>query len=141
AGSGRTSPELGPARGIRHTAPADGRPHGKAWQARVCAGSSPAGELRACGPACGGEASPPTRCDWLRCRQASDLVPGGAPAATTGPVHLPIPAEGHGRDDIGEGLYATAFRAWGGSGMSTDVPEILLSHYLKTLKLPTVDFQ
>src|SRR3546814_5565327 len=65
------------------------------------------------------------------------LVTGVQTCALPISVHLPIPAEGDGRDDIGEGLYATAFRAWGGSGMSTDVPEILLSHYLKTLKLPT----
>lgn len=78
-----------------------------------------------------------SRCDRPRRRQAFDPVQGGATAAATGPVHLPIPAEGDGRDDIGEGLYATAFRAWGGSGMSTDVPEIRLSHYLKALKLPT----
>src|SRR5690606_24882395 len=92
---------------------------------------------RACGPACGGEARPPTRCDWLRRRQASDPVQGVATAAAIGPVHLYIPAEGDGRDDIGEVLYQTGFGACGGSGMGTEVLEILLSHYLKTLKLPT----
>ena len=89
------------------------------------------------GEQCGCAAGPSTRRDRLRRPQASDPVPGGAPTTETGPVHLPIPAEGDGRDDIGEGVYATAFCAWGGSGMSTEVPEILLSHYLKTLKLPT----
>ena len=64
-------------------------------------------------------------------------MPGGASAAAAGPVYLPLPATGNGRDDIGKGLYAIAFRPWGGSGISTEVPEILLSHYLKTLKLPT----
>src|SRR5690606_9288645 len=136
-GSGRTSPRLGPAPRVRHAAPPDGRPHGKTWPAGIRAGSAPAGKLRACRSACGGKAGSPTRRDRLRCRQASDLVPGGAPAAAAGPVHLSIPAEGHGRDDICEGVHASLVVGCGRSGMSTEVPEILLSHYLKTLKLPT----
>lgn len=51
----------------------------------------------------------------LRRGQASDPVPGEAPAAATGLVHLPLPAEDDGRGDIGERLYATAFCVWGGN--------------------------
>src|SRR5690606_13757224 len=137
AGSGCTSPGLGSARRVRHAASPDGRPHGKAWPARVCAGAAPAGKLRTRRPARGGEAAPSTRRDRLRRRQASSPVSGGAPAAATGPVHLPIPAEGDGRDDIGEGVHASSVHECGRSGMSAEASEILLSHYLKTLKLPT----
>jgi hypothetical protein len=56
---------------------------------------------------------------------------------TTGPVDLSLPAEGDGRDDIGESLHAPSVLGCGRSGMSTEAPEILLAHYLKTLKLPT----
>lgn len=36
------------------------------------------------------------------------LCQAGAPAAATGPVDLPIPAEGECRDDLGQGLHALA---------------------------------
>jgi DNA replication protein DnaC len=62
---------------------------------------------------------------------------GGVPAASIGPVYLSLPAEGDGRDNIGEGVHAPPVIGCGRSGMSTEAPEILLAHYLKTLKLPT----
>src|SRR3546814_3441371 len=49
---------------------------------------------------------------------------------------LPI-SEGYGGEDIGESVHAPPVIGCGGSGMSTEAPEILLAHYLKTLKLPT----
>src|SRR5690606_20203981 len=130
-------PGLGPAGRIRHVAPANGRSHGQAWPSGIRAGSAPAGKLRACRSACGGEAGDPARSDRLRCGQASDPVPGGAPAASTGPGDLPIPAKGDGRDDLGEVLHAPSVVGCGRSGMSTEAPEILLAHYLKVMKLPT----
>src|SRR3546814_2307555 len=49
---------------------------------------------------------------------------------------LPI-SEGYGGEDIGESVHAPPVIGCGRSGMSTEAPEILLAHYLKTLKLPT----
>ena len=46
---------------------------------------------------------------------------------------LPVPAEGHRRQDLGRQLHVPAV---GGRGM-TDRPHILLAHHLKTLELPT----
>src|SRR3546814_10263277 len=89
-----------------HAAPPDGGEDEQARPARVRAGSAAAGKLRPRRSACGGEAGPASRCDRLRCGQASGPVPGGAPAAATGPVDLPIPAEGECRDDLGQGLHA-----------------------------------
>ena len=105
--------------------------------AGIRAGSLPAGELRARRPACGGETGSPARSHRLKRRQASDPVPSGAPTASTGPIGLPLTAEGDGRNDVDESVYAPHVVGCGRGGMSTEVPEILLSHYLKILKLPT----
>src|SRR5207249_6897981 len=70
----------------------------------------------------------------LRCHQASGAVPDRAPATTPQHDGLPLPAKGHGRDDIGARLYGSS----GGSGVMTDTPQVLLAHHLKALKLPTI---
>ena len=73
-------------------------------------------------------------CDRLRCDQASGAVPDRAPAATPRHDGLSLPAEGHGRDDVGARLHGPS----GGSGVMTDTPQVLLAHHLKALKLPTI---
>jgi PAS domain S-box-containing protein len=54
--------------------------------------------------------------------QASDPVPGGTPVASTGPVGLPLPAEGDGRNDVGESVYGPLVVGCRRSGMTVEAP-------------------
>ena len=69
----------------------------------------------------------------LRRREASAAVSDRAPAAAPRHDDLPLSAESRRRDNLGQGLYGSAH----GSSVMTDTPQVLLAHYLKTLKLPT----
>ena len=69
----------------------------------------------------------------LRRRQAPPALPGREAPAKARSRRLPIPATGQRRPDLGRQLHVPGL---GGCGM-TEVPQILLAHHLKTLKLPT----
>ena len=60
------------------------------------------------------------------------LVPDRAPTAEAGPDGLSLSAAGGRRDDLGQVLHGPARH-----GRMSDVPQVLLAHHLKALKLPT----
>src|SRR5918911_1490484 len=60
-------------------------------------------------------------------------MPDRAPAAEAGPDTLSLPAAGDGRDHLGEGLHGAARR----DRPMSEVPQVLLAHHLKALKLPS----
>src|SRR5690606_6765943 len=122
--------------GVHDPAPPHGSADGQTGPARLCAGAAPDGKLRSGRPARSREAGTASGRHQLRCREAPRPVPGRAQAAQAGPRHLSLSAQSHRRDDVGQGLYAPA-GSRGGTGMSSDAPELLLAHHLKALKLPT----
>src|ERR687884_1736317 len=60
-------------------------------------------------------------------------MPDRAPAAEAGPDTLSLPAAGDGRDHLSEGLHGAAQREW----VMSEVPQVLLAHHLRALKLPS----
>src|ERR687885_1342489 len=60
-------------------------------------------------------------------------MPDRARAAEAGPDTLSLPATCNGRDHLGEGLHGAARR----ERAMSDVPQVLLAHHLKALKLPS----
>src|SRR4051812_25102205 len=129
---GRAAAGLGPARGVRDPAPPARGPHGQGRQARVRPGPAVARDVPARGRPCGGARGPPPRRDRLRCREAPGAVPDRTPAAQAGPDGLPLPAAGHGRDHLGRSLHGPAR-----PGRMSEAPQVLLTHHLKALRLPT----
>src|SRR5829696_1163675 len=71
--------------------------------------------------------------DRLRCYQASGAVPDRAPAGKAGSDPLSLSAPSPGGDHLDQGLHGAA--QWG--GLVSAVPQVLLAHHLKALKLPT----
>src|SRR5690349_19314260 len=129
---GRAAAGLGPARGVRDAAPPARGPHGQGRQARVRPGPAVARDVPARGRARGGARGAAARRDRLRCRETPGAVPDRAPAAQAGPDGLSLPAAGHGRDHLGRSLHGPAR-----PGRVSEAPQVLLTHHLKTLKLPT----
>ena len=105
-----------------------------AWPARgICAGAAPIGGVPAGGGPRGRPGGAPARGDRLRRREAPGAVPDRAPAAAAGPGGLSLPAAGRGRDGFRGGLHGPARR----DRPVSDVPQVLLAHHLKALRLPS----
>src|SRR5918911_1410919 len=60
-------------------------------------------------------------------------MPDRAPSAEAGPDALSLSAACDGRDHVSQGLYGAARR----ERAMSEVPQVLLAHHLKALKLPT----
>src|SRR6516225_1434508 len=69
----------------------------------------------------------------LRCREASGAVPDRASAAAPGSDGLPLPAACERGDHLGQSLHGPARRG----DVMTEMPQVLLAHHLKALKLAT----
>ena len=134
AGPGGAARGLGVAGGVRGTAAADGGAAGQARAARVRAGAAVAGDVHDGRSERGHPASAVAASDLLRCGQAPAAVRHRAAAAEAGPGELSAPAAGASGADAGGRLSGAV--AGGRSVM--DTPQVLLEHYLKQLKLPTM---
>src|SRR6266404_686457 len=146
--SGRATSRLAVAGVLRTTAASARSQAEEARQSRVCAGASPAGDLRplrtnSCHRRCLA-----VRHDQLRRRPSSVAMPHRTTTAATGHGELSPPAPGAGAHHPGRRLHELACGGVCMSGAETsstnivahtaDTPQLLLEHHLKELRLPTI---
>jgi DNA replication protein DnaC len=132
---GRAARGLAVTRGIQRTAPADGSSTGQARAAGVCAGASADGDVFDGGGRRRRRSGDRDASHRLRCGEASGAVRDRAAAAEAGSAaELSASAAGSGRAHAGSRLSGAART---GSTLM-DTPQVLLEHYLKQLRLPTI---